>query len=326
MYNSIFLIHSAHDFVFYINLSKKKKPILIITTSIMYNAVKYNFPNSDILQILYFDLTEDKIKKNKLLLKNIIKLTINFSLIFYKFCIIKIKYTRVTLVFSHLYSLCIMQALGVSKLFKFKIIRKIIENSHVDKDEIVNFYDKRVKIYEFFLLNKILPFKVFLYDKKILFTTDVKYKKILSIKKNYLYDYNEFIKKKYNFLINRNAILILDCSIGQIEDTPGNVSLIDRKKTCNNIKSFLKKKTKEGYLIYFKKRLDHYYFDGPYFCDLIKDVKIYEINRYIPSEFLLQYFKYNYSIFSYTMSTAYSRGLSLKKYSFDLSYMIEKIK
>ena len=99
MNNYIFLIHSAHDFSFFLNLFHKKKPVLIITTSIMYNAVKYNFPNTDVLKILYFDLNKDKIKKNHLVLKNIFKLIINFCLTFYKLFLIKYKFNKATVFF-----------------------------------------------------------------------------------------------------------------------------------------------------------------------------------------------------------------------------------
>jgi hypothetical protein len=318
MNNYIFLIHSAHDFDFFIHLSKRKNPILIITTSIMYNAVKYNFPNTNILKIFYFDLSKEKIKKKKLLLKNISKLTMNFLLIFYKFFVIKKRFNKIVLVFNHIYAMHIMQALGISAMFKFKIIRKIIQNSQSHKDQAVSFNDKNMKIYEFFIFNKIISFKTFL-KNDIQFTSDIKYKTIFSIKKK-LNDVHEFIKKKYNSLINKKAIIFFDCPIGRMEDDLKHLYKIDQKKTSDNLRFFFKKKIEEGYLIYFKKRPDNYYFDGLYFCDLIPDINIHEINRFIPAEYLIKYFKYNYSVFSYSLK------VMPNKKSNDLSHMIQKIK
>ena len=143
----IFLIHSAHDFSFFVNLFHKKKPLLIITTSIMYNAVKYNFPDTDVLKILYFDLNKDKIKKNHLVLKNIFKLIINFFLVFYKLFLIKYKFNKATVFFCSLYSLHIMQILRIAKMFKFNILRKTIESGQSHKDEAVSFHHKNLKIF-----------------------------------------------------------------------------------------------------------------------------------------------------------------------------------
>ena len=201
MNNYIFLIHSAHDFSFFLNLFHKKKPVLIITTSIMYNAVKYNFPNTDVLKILYFDLNKDKIKKNHLVLKNIFKLIINFCLTFYKLFLIKYKFNKATVFFCSVYSLHIMQILRIAKMFKFNILRKIIESSQSHKDEVVSFKHKNLKILEFFILNKIIPINCFI-KKDILFTTDIKYKKIKSIR-SYLNSYFDFLDKKFGSFKNK---------------------------------------------------------------------------------------------------------------------------
>ena len=311
MYNYIFLIHSAHDFDFFINLSRKRKPILIITSSIMYNAVKYNFPDCDIIKIFYFDLTIKKIKKNHLLLKNIFKLSVNFLLIIYNFFILRKKFKKIVLIFNHQYSLQIMQALGIANFFKFKIIRKIIVSSQSHKDQVVNFYDIRTKIYEFFLLNKIIFFKTFLNDD-IRCSTNIKYKKIFSIKSN-VFDYYEFIKKKYKNIINKKIILLFDYPLGRIENQPDFLLRVDIKKTCNNLITFIQKKRKEDYLVCIKKRPDHYYFDGAYFCDLIKDKNIYELNRYIPAEYLLKFFKHYYFISYSQTSATQKKYIKIKK-------------
>ena len=86
-----------------------------------------------------------------------------------------------------------------------------------------------------------------------------------------------------------------------------------KNQTCNNLKIFLQKKRNEGYLICFKKRPDHYYFDGAYFCDLIKDKNIYELDRYIPAEYLLKFFKHYYFIGYSQTSTTQKKYIKIKK-------------
>ena len=319
----IFLVDSAHDFSFFINLFHKKKPLLIITTSIMYNAVKYNFPNTNVIKILYFDLNEDKIKKNYLVLKNIFKLIINFFKIFFKLILIKLKFKNVMVIFSSgLYSLHIMQAAAIAKMFKFNILRKVIESGQSHKDEAVSFDHKNLKIYEFFTFSKIIPTNCFI-KRDILFTTDIKYKKIKSIK-NYLHSYFDFLDNKFNSFKNKKSILIFDDAIGRLADDYRFKFDIDFDKTLLNLEFFFQKKKKEGYFIYIKKRPDHYYYDGQYFCDLIKNSDFYEIDRYMPGEFLLKYFKSSYAIASYQLTRVHSITNKSKKHSNDLSHIIAR--
>ena len=104
-------------------------------------------------------------------------------------------------IFSSLYSLHILHAAAIAKMFKFNILRKVIIGSNTHKDQFTSFKNKNIKIYEFFTFSKIKTYLSF-HKKDILFTTDIKYKKIKSIK-NYLHSYFDFLDNKFNSFKNK---------------------------------------------------------------------------------------------------------------------------